>query len=200
MKYPISIFIVDDHKMFTQSFEAFIRTQNNFAWKGCGEGTKKTIQEIIHLQPCVVIIDYYLTGINGFDVYKELKERGFKGKSVLLTMNREPNIKNLTKTLGFDGFANKNADGIELLFELEALIKGDQIYFELCENLNKKEENPFNLTKQEKLIINLICSGLSSLSISKKLNISIHTVYTHRRRILEKCGAENFMEVCRKAY
>lgn len=186
--------------MFTQSFEAFIKTQNNFAWKGCGEGSKKTIQEIIRIQPDVVIIDFYLTGKNGFDVFEELNKQGFKGKSVLLTMNREPNIKNLTKTMGFDGFANKDADGMALLFEIEALIRKEQAYFELCENENKNQENPFNLTKQEKLIIDLICSGLSSLSISQKLNISIHTVYTHRRRILDKCGAENFMEVCRKAY
>ena len=40
-------------------------------------------------------------------------------------------------------------------------------------------------------IIQQIASGLSSKQIADKLFLSVHTVNTHRRNILEKCGKDN---------
>ena len=40
-------------------------------------------------------------------------------------------------------------------------------------------------------IIKLIESGLASKQIADKLFLSVHTVNTHRRNILEKCGKDN---------
>jgi DNA-binding CsgD family transcriptional regulator len=40
-------------------------------------------------------------------------------------------------------------------------------------------------------IIKLIESGLSSKEIADKLFLSVHTVNTHRRNILEQCGKDN---------
>lgn len=50
------------------------------------------------------------------------------------------------------------------------------------------------LTKREKEILFLVKDGLLSKEISEKLCISIHTVNTHRQRILEKLNADNAME------
>lgn len=50
------------------------------------------------------------------------------------------------------------------------------------------------LSQRENEILHLVKSGLLSKEISNKLNISLHTVNTHRQRILEKLGANNSME------
>jgi DNA-binding CsgD family transcriptional regulator len=44
----------------------------------------------------------------------------------------------------------------------------------------------------------MICAGIKSDRIAESLAISIHTLYTHRKRILEKTSSEHFMEVCSK--
>jgi len=44
-------------------------------------------------------------------------------------------------------------------------------------------------------IISMIASGMSSEEISKILFLSVHTVNTHRRNILQKTGKENVSEV-----
>jgi DNA-binding CsgD family transcriptional regulator len=51
-----------------------------------------------------------------------------------------------------------------------------------------------HLTKREKEILQLVKEGYLSKEISDKLFISVHTVNTHRQRILEKLGANNSME------
>lgn len=50
------------------------------------------------------------------------------------------------------------------------------------------------LTKRELEILNLVKQGLLSKEISDKLFISVHTVNTHRQRLLEKLGANNTIE------
>jgi DNA-binding CsgD family transcriptional regulator len=50
------------------------------------------------------------------------------------------------------------------------------------------------LTRKELEILHLVKDGFLSKEISDKLSISVHTVNTHRQRILEKLGVDNSME------
>jgi len=50
------------------------------------------------------------------------------------------------------------------------------------------------LSGREIQILQMIREGLLSKEISDELNISLHTVNTHRQRILEKLGANNSIE------
>ena len=58
----------------------------------------------------------------------------------------------------------------------------------------KKKEASAALTQREVEVLKMVKSGLLSKEISDKLAISIHTVNTHRQRILEKLQADNSME------
>jgi DNA-binding CsgD family transcriptional regulator len=58
----------------------------------------------------------------------------------------------------------------------------------------KKDETVISLTQREIQILNLVKDGLLSKEISDRLSISVHTVNTHRQRVLEKLGANNSME------
>ena len=60
-------------------------------------------------------------------------------------------------------------------------------------------EQATNLTKREKEVLSLIRDGKLSKEISNDLSISVHTVNTHRQRILKKLQANNSMEAVRYA-
>jgi DNA-binding NarL/FixJ family response regulator len=198
MNSSISIFLVDDHKVFAQSFESYISIQEGFIWKGAGEGDSKTFNNIIHIKPDIVLLDYHLAKTNGLDFLQQLHAKGFKGMIILLTMNRDSQIKRAVKSFGARGFVSKETDGSELLLGIRQLTEGTIDFLELPPILENSENSPYLLTDQEMTIANLVCSGLGSEEIAKKLNISVHTVNTHRRRILSKTHSENFVQVCLK--
>ena len=52
----------------------------------------------------------------------------------------------------------------------------------------------FELTRRETEILRLVKKGLLSKEISDQLSISVHTVNTHRQRIIKKLGANNSVE------
>lgn len=113
-------------------------------------------------------------------------------------MNRDMQIRKQLRFFGANGFVSKDVDGNILLSGILGLLKGDIEYLELPKEIEYVPKNLFHLTPQEELIASMICKGISSEDVAQKLFISIHTVHTHRRRILEKTNSENFMQVCQK--
>lgn len=198
MGSSISIYLVDDHKIFSQSFESYISTQEGFIMKGAGDGDTKTLNTIIYIKPDIVLLDYFLSTTTGLDFLQQLHRKGFKGIAILLTMNRDAQIKRAVKSFGARGFVSKETDGSELLLGIKQLIEGNIEFLEIPSELDTSVGSPYSLTEQEMKVANLVCSGLVSEEIAKKLNISIHTVNTHRRRILTKTHSENFVQVCLK--
>lgn len=57
-----------------------------------------------------------------------------------------------------------------------------------------QEEITITLTKRETEVLKLVKDGFLSKEISDKLAISLHTVNTHRQRVLEKLGVNNSIE------
>ncbi len=99
----------------------------------------------------------------------------------------------------------------KVLCKLE-FIAGDD-YDESCSRLLDfavayKHKNPYNtfgkpnvpaLTEREIEILRLIGKGLSTKQIADKCYISINTVETHRRHLLEKLNVKNSMELIKEA-
>jgi len=64
----------------------------------------------------------------------------------------------------------------------------------------KRPDELHKLTERERQILKLIGEGFSTKMIADMLKISINTVETHRRHLLEKLNAKNSMELIRKAF
>jgi DNA-binding CsgD family transcriptional regulator len=74
--------------------------------------------------------------------------------------------------------------------------KVDQLYVDsklIKRRLTKGKKGVFS--DREKQIVELIILGLSNFQISNELNISIHTVITHRKNIFRKCNCHNAAEL-----
>ena len=56
-----------------------------------------------------------------------------------------------------------------------------------------------SLTKQEKRVLEQISDGYSTAKIAEALQISLHTVETHRKSLLAKLDAGNAAELVKKA-
>jgi DNA-binding CsgD family transcriptional regulator len=69
--------------------------------------------------------------------------------------------------------------------------------------ISKKKFNLFPMTTftfKEKEVLALVSSGLTTKEIASRLNISHHTVETHRKNLLRKCEAKNSVELVQKAF
>lgn len=60
-------------------------------------------------------------------------------------------------------------------------------------------EQMYGITNREKEILYLICEGKSTREISEELYISLHTVETHRRNLINKLDVKNTAEMVKVA-
>lgn len=76
----------------------------------------------------------------------------------------------------------------------------DGIYAVVVEGTSGTELNEYDLTPREIQIINLISKGYLSKQIANQLSISLHTVQTHRKRILKKAKCNGTAELTNFAF
>ncbi|HEA19869.1 MAG TPA: LuxR family transcriptional regulator [Pricia antarctica] len=57
-----------------------------------------------------------------------------------------------------------------------------------------------NLSKRQREILQLISDGYTSKEIAALLNISNHTVLTHRKNLIEKFKVKNTAQLIKKAW
>lgn len=69
-----------------------------------------------------------------------------------------------------------------------------EILLESCSSLKSTEtsdDNSYELTKRETDVLVLVAKGLMNKEIAEKLNISIHTVISHRKNITRKTNIKS---------
>jgi len=66
-----------------------------------------------------------------------------------------------------------------------------QLLRECCQNTDETTDENYDLSERESEVLVLVAQGSSSKEIADKLNISIHTVNTHRKNITHKTGIKS---------
>jgi len=101
------------------------------------------------------------------------------------------------RTLGiFTDITHLNVQGIPKLSFIG--MKGEPSYYNI--HLNQEFSMAEKLfTKREKEILEEVLKGFNSKQISEKLNVSVHTIHTHRKNILQKSGCSNLSELLAKS-
>jgi len=134
-------------------------------------------------------------------------------KILIITANINISDVKLLFEIGVMGVVNNNILPEQFISFVRKILKGNKVlspeywdliieyFFHSVENndLTKEKKNNTKedvilyseLTAREKEILGYICDGKNTREISEELYISLHTVETHRRKILTKLGVKN---------
>ena len=73
MADKIDVFIIDDDANNMQYFQSIIRQDENIRCIGSTTSSKTAIPVVVTTQPDVVLVDYALYPISGFEILKQLR-------------------------------------------------------------------------------------------------------------------------------
>jgi len=188
-----SIYIVDDHTLFLESIEAFLSFQEQYKCIGHATNIENAFEDIVRLKPDIIFIDYHLNETNGFELLKKIKDANLDCISIILTMRRDAQIRNRAKEMGAQGYLLKSMGAEQLMQSLNEITSlKTSFYDSIEEDLKAKDANYKNLlTAREMQIAKMVTQGISSESIAQQLDLSLHTVNSHRKNILRKLNAKN---------
>ena len=187
----LTCIILDDEKGPRERLAVLLSKMEDVKIIGIEESPETAIETISCKKPDVVFIDVEMPRMTGFDVVKEIHRNRPNQDFIFVTGYNQYAIKAI-KNEAFD-FLLKPVD----IDELKETIERFQ------QRLMSKPEKPpcqnpeiLNcLTERELEILSLIGQHKTAVQIAEELNLSKHTVDTHRKNILEKSGLHKTSEL-----
>jgi two-component system, NarL family, response regulator NreC len=205
----IKILVVDDHKITRDGLCALIGKHPGMRIVGESGDGRNAVKMVNDLKPDVVVMDICMPDLNGIDATRQIVRKFPHMKIIALTMYSDKRYVEGMLKAGVSGYLLKNCAFDELAKAIETVVGGQsymssQIADIIMKNYAKalKESHASSaevLTPREREVLQLIAEGLNSEQIASDLFLSIKTVSTHRRKIMEKLKIDNLAELVKFA-
>lgn len=198
----LNLVIVDDHPMVLEGLKSLLDQVKKFKIFAFTKGTS-ALDFIQENKTDIVLLDIVLSDGSGLNFCQLIKQKSPKTIVIGISNQAERSIIFRFLENGGNGYILKNADANEIIHCIDNAIKGDlALSKEVQKIMLRPSANNFELprlTKREQQILKSISEGKTSAEIADNLFISIITVETHRRNLLQKFKAKNMIELVKIA-
>lgn len=206
----IKIMIVDDHNLIINGIKSLLSHINNFEIIGEANDGQQAIDLALQIKPDVIIMDISMPVLSGIEATKVILDKLPKTKVIALTQHENSEYVNQILNAGGSGYLLKNSKKEEFVNAINSVCEGrkyfsknisDLLLNDLLKNKSSKPkiDKEILLTKREKEIIQKIVNELNNNQIAEELNISLRTVETHRRNIMQKLSIKNVVSLIKYA-
>jgi two-component system, NarL family, response regulator NreC len=185
----ITILLVDDHTLVRRGLRRLIEDEEDMFVVGETENGDGAVQLARHLNPRIVLMGYSLPSISGLGAARKISAAQPGTFVVMLTMYNDDLRVLQAQKAGVHAYLDKNADDIELISTIRRVVKGEQVFPDETRTKIAGHARPRSaLSAREREILRLIVQGKSNREIAEHLDLSIHTVGSHRSRIMKTLG------------
>ena len=181
------ILIVDDHRILLDSLREIISTKRKdfriYTLYNPEEAIPFLESNVIDL----VILDINMPELNGFELCREINISFPAVKILAMSMYSNHSIVQQMLKNGANGYILKNTSPATLLESINSVLSG-KMQIDPAIHFKKRTATTTlpDLTRREKQILRLIAREKTSVEISDTLQISVHTVESHRKNLLQK--------------
>ena len=213
----IDIFIAEDHEITRVGLKLTLEHVPGFRVVGEAEDGKSAVKKVGELKPHVVLMDIGLPLMDGIDATCKIKESVPSTRVIMLTSH--DNDRDIFAALGAgaDGYCLKEVSGSQLIMAIRAVADGvawldpgvASRVLRACatvspptvpgEDGTARLLSPSPLSQRELDVLRLVVEGLSNQEIADKLILSVETVKTHMRHIMEKLAVSDRTQAAVKA-
>ena len=206
----IRVLLVDDHTVVRQGLRRILETDEEIEIVGeTGDG-RSAADMAQRLHPNVVVMDIALPELNGIEATRQIMKRNEGTKVLILTMHSDDVCVRQSLKAGARGYLLKDSEDLDLLKEVKAIGRGGSFFSPAVSKVllegylgdaggQEVEDNLALLTDREREVLQLIAEGKTNKEIATLLSVSINTVETHRKHIMEKLDLHNTAEIVRFA-
>lgn len=206
----IRLLIADDHKIMREGLGALVQKEPDITVVGEAETGKATVRMAQKLSPNIVVMDIAMPDLNGIEATRKIIKTNPKVRVVALSAHADQHFIREMMTAGASAYVLKDTAYEELVRAIREVVKGKKYlssdiargvldtYVKLSRPLSA---NPafVVLTDREREVLQLITEGKSTKEIAGEAEVSVKTIETHRRNIMEKLDLHSIAELTKYA-
>ena len=205
----IKILLADDHKIVSECLRPLLNKQPDMRVVGEAENGRMAVKLAQQLNPNVVIMDIAMPDLNGIEATRQIIARCPGVKIITLSMNSDRRYVTGILSAGASGYLTKSCSFEELVSAIRTVvankkylspdISGVVIAESLIQSSTDKSKVSSILTMREREVLQLLAEGKTVKQIASQLYLSIKTVHTHRKQIMDKLNIHSIAELTKYA-
>jgi len=189
----IRILIADDHPIVREGYKKILMSQPDMDVTGEAGNGQEVLDLVQKKDFDLILLDISMPGRSGLEILKELK--GQKPHLPVMILSIYPEEQYAVRAFrdGASGYLTKASTPKELIAAIRKVSQGGRYVTEaLAEKLTYFLHGDVDKAPHEKLsdreyqVMLLIASGKTVTQIAEELCLSVKTISTYRRHILEK--------------
>lgn len=195
----MKILLIDDHKLIKLGIKVLLEDNEEFSVIGDCASKKEFLEKISNDSYDLFICDISLPDGSGYDILEIIKEKKLNTKVIILSMHEDRSYMKKAFKLGASGYVTKSTAHEEILQAIDKVMFKNDIYlnekyatifYELF-----KEDKEIELSNREKEVGRYIVEGYTLTDIGEKLFLSVKTVDTYKKRLMEKTNTKKRSEL-----
>lgn len=210
----IDILIAEDHEITRVGLRLTLEHIEGFKVVGEASDGRSAVEKVSELKPHVVLMDIGLPLLDGIDATCKIKEMTPATRVIMLTSH--DNDRDIFAALGAgaDGYCLKEVSESQLVMAIKAVADGvawldpgvASRVLRACAKVSPQPDEQQRsvtiaapLSQREIDVLRLVVEGLSNQEIADRLVLSVETIKTHMRHIMEKLTVSDRTQAAVKA-
>ncbi len=208
----IRILIADDHKIVCDGLKALLEAQPEMEIVAQAANGREAVKLANKQKPDMVIMDVAMPDLNGLEAVRQILSAHPHMKVIALSMHSDRRYVTGMLSAGASGYILKQCAFEELVRAIH-IVRSNQVYLspaiagivvkELAQaKTSRSRQSPSavqSLTPREREVLQLISEGHSARDIAQRLHLSVKTIETHRRQMMEKLGIHSVADLTKFA-
>ena len=203
------VLLVDDHKILREGLRTLLEQEDDIQIIGEADNGRTSVKLANELAPDVVIMDLAMPDLNGIDATRRITESEPKVRVLALSMHSDGRYVRGMLRAGARGYILKDCAAEELTRAIRTVM-ADQVYVspgvtgtivkDYIQQISASQDDGVaTLTHREREVLQMLAEGGSTARIAAELHLSVKTVETHRKRIMDKLGLRSIAELTKYA-
>lgn len=202
----IRILLADDHTLLRQGLRHILESHEDLDIVAESSSGIEAVEAARRHQPDVAIVDVAMKELNGIETTAQILKQSPSTAVLILSMYSDERYVLRAVKAGARGYVLKNSAGDELIQAVHAVQRGQAFFSPAVarifqdgvarlQDAKETSDRYESLTSRERQVYQLLAEGNSNKDIANRLNLSLHTVETHRWRIMEKMDLHSTAEL-----
>jgi two-component system, NarL family, invasion response regulator UvrY len=196
-----SVLIIDDNLLVRLGLKYLLSQEHRGLAFGEAKSSEEADIRLAKRSWDVVIIEIAIPGQDGFQMIREIHRRHPSARVLVMSQHTDPHFAQRARQLRAAGYFRKNGSRADILKAFQAALTG----------ANHFEDSPpsaavappksahASLSARERAVMSAFVAGKRIGEIAVELNLSVKTVSTYKKRMLDKLGLRSIAELVRYA-
>jgi DNA-binding NarL/FixJ family response regulator len=202
----IRALLADDHSVVRQGLRVWLEKSGTVQVVGEAADGREAVALAEELKPDVVLMDIAMPMLNGIEATAQITKRNPETNVIILSMYADEGYILRALGAGAKGYLLKESTESDVLPAVRSVVSGKPYFAPTITRLlledyvrvlkvNNAQDSYDLLTDREKEVLQILAHGKSNKEVAQVLNLSPHTVDSHRTNLMQKLNLHNTAEL-----